>query len=109
MKALGVWHGDVIVFDRFDDPGARSPGFLGYLIYPSCLYAVSGTQHDQNIKISVGVNPWNPQRRRHDIGALCARFGGGGHAAVGGVTLGPDEIGRARATMTAIIHELATT
>lgn len=106
---LGVWHGDVVVFDRLDDPGARSPGFLGYLLYPSCLYAVSGTQHDQNIKISVGANPWGKQRRRHDIGALCARFGGGGHAAVGGVTLGPDEIGRARATMTAIIHELATT
>jgi hypothetical protein len=109
IRRIGVWHGDVVVFDRFGDPGARSPGFLGYLLYPSCLYAVSGTQHDQNIKISVGVNPWTKQRRRHDIGALCARFGGGGHAAVGGVTLGPDEIARARTTMTAIVHELATT
>jgi hypothetical protein len=109
IRRIGVWHGDVVAFDRFDDPGARSPGFLGYLLYPSSLYAVSGTQHSQNIKISVGVNPWSPQRRRHDIGALCARFGGGGHAAVGGVTLGPDELARARATMAAIIHELSTT
>ncbi|HMG55903.1 MAG TPA: hypothetical protein VK601_20525 [Kofleriaceae bacterium] len=109
IRRLGVWHGDVIVFDRFDDPGARSPGFLGYFLFPSCLYAVSGTQHGQSIKISVGVNPWSAQRRRHDIGALCARFGGGGHAAVGGVTLRHDELARARTTMAAVIHELETT
>jgi hypothetical protein len=106
---LGVWHGDVIVFDRFAESGARSPGFLGYLLYPRCLYSVSGTRVAQNIKISVGVNPWAPQPRRHDIGALCARYGGGGHAAVGGVTLHPDELARAQETMTAIIDELATT
>jgi hypothetical protein len=106
---LGVWHGDVIVFDRFADTGARSPGFLGYLLYPSCLYAVSGTRVSHSIKISVGVNPWTTQPRRHDIGELCARHGGGGHAVVGGVTLGPDELDRARATMAALVHELTTT
>ena len=37
VQHLGVWHGDVIVFDRFDDLGARSPGFLGYLLFPKCL------------------------------------------------------------------------
>jgi hypothetical protein len=109
IRRLAVWHGDVVVFDRFDDPGARSPGFLGYLLFPGCLYSVSGTRLAESIKISVGVNPWSTQRRRHDIGALCARFGGGGHAAVGGVTLKPDELGRARTTMAAVIHELETT
>jgi hypothetical protein len=104
---LGVWHGDVIVFDRFAELGARSPGFLGYLLYPTCLYSVSGTRVAQNIKISVGVNPWSAKPRRHDIGEMCARYGGGGHAAVGGVTLGPDELTRAQATMAAIIAELA--
>jgi hypothetical protein len=104
---LGVWHGDVVVFDRFAELGARSPGFLGYLLYPSCVYAVSGTRVAQNIKISVGVNPWTTEPRRHDIGELCARFGGGGHAAVGGVTLRPDELVRARDTMSAIVAELA--
>jgi hypothetical protein len=106
---LGVWHGDVIVFDRFADVGARSPGFLGYLLYPTCLYAVSGTRSLQSIKISVGVNPWTTGQRRHDIGALCARYGGGGHAVVGGVTLGPDEVDRARVTMAAVVQELVTT
>jgi hypothetical protein len=109
VRRLGVWHGDVIVFDRFSDPGARSPGFLGYLLYPSCLYAVSGTRLPQSIKISVGVNPWATTPRRHDIGELCARYGGGGHAVVGGITLGPDELARAGTTMDALVHELSTT
>ena len=111
VRKLGVWHGDVVVFDRFDEPGARSPGFLGYLLFPSCLYAVSATRTagGGGIKISVGVNPWTEQPRRHDIGELCARYGGGGHAVVGGVTLRGDELDRARVTLAALVRELADT
>jgi hypothetical protein len=106
---LGVWHGDVVVFDRFDELGARSPGFLGYQLYPTSRYAVSGTRSPSQIKISVGVNPWStapPRAEAVDIGALCQRYGGGGHAVVGGITLGGDEIVRARETMAAVIAEL---
>jgi len=109
LQDLGVWHGDVVVFDRFAEPGVRSPGFLAYLLYPDCLYSVSGVHTPQSIKISVGVNPWTDKPRRHDIGELCARHGGGGHAAVGGVTLRPEELARARQTMDAIVRELADT
>lgn len=109
VRGLGVWHGDVIVFDRVADLGARSPGFLGYLLYPQCLYTVSATRTPMNIKISVGVNPWTAVPRRHDIGELCARHGGGGHAVVGGVTLRADELPRAQATLQAIVRELAET
>ena len=108
VQDLGTWHGDVVVFDRFAELGARSPGFLGYLLYPTCLYALSGTRSETSIKISVGVNPWSAQPRRHDIGELCARHGGGGHAVVGGVTLRGDELPRARATMQSILDELMT-
>jgi hypothetical protein len=109
VKRLGAWVGDVIVFDRFADVGARSPGFLGYLLFPTALYAVAATRTAQSIKISVGVNPWVDKPRRHDIGALCARHGGGGHAVVGGVTLRGDELPRARETFAAIVRELAET
>lgn len=109
VKRLGVWHGDVVVFDRFDDVGARSPGFLGYLLFPTCLYAVSATRTPTSIKISVGVNPWTKAPRRHDIGELCARHGGGGHAVVGGVTLRADELPRGRETLAAMVRELAET
>ncbi|MGE0868778.1 MAG: phosphoesterase [Kofleriaceae bacterium] len=106
LKQLGKWAGEVIVFDRFEDPGARNPGFLGYLLFPTCLYSVSATLGPKAIKISVGVNPWSAKPRRHDIGALCARHGGGGHAVVGGVTLRPDEVPRARSTVAAMVREL---
>jgi hypothetical protein len=108
VRKLGVWHDDVIVFDRFDDVGARSPGFLGYVLYPQCLYAVSGTRTPTSIKISVGVNPWTKQKRRHDIGELCARLGGGGHAVVGGITLRGDELPRARETVEILVKELTS-
>lgn len=108
VKRLGVWVGDVVVFDRFAEIGARSPGFLGYLLFPTALYTVAGTRTPASIKISVGVNPWTSQPRRHDIGALCARYGGGGHAVVGGITLRGDELPRARATLAAIVRELAS-
>ncbi len=107
VKRLAVWHGEVILFDRIDDVGARSPGFLGYLLFPTCLYTVSATSTTTSIKISVGLNPWGTKQRRHDIGELCARYGGGGHAVVGGVTLRADEQLRARETMRAMIAELA--
>jgi hypothetical protein len=108
VKKLGVWHGDVIVFDRFDDVGARSPGFLGYVLYPQCLYAISGTRTPSSIKISVGVNPWTKEKRRHNIGELCERLGGGGHAVVGGITLRGDELTRARETVAVLIRELTS-
>ena len=107
VRRLGVWHGDVIVFDRFADVGARSPGFLGYLLFPTCLYAASATRTTDSIKISVGVNPWTKQTRRHDIGELCARYGGGGHAVVGGVTLRGDEVARAKETLASLVRDLA--
>lgn len=108
VARLGVWRDDVVVFDQFEDVGARSPGFLGYLIFPACLYTVSATRTASNIKISVGTNPWTERPRRHDIGALCARHGGGGHAVVGGVTLRADELTRARETLRSIVTELTT-
>jgi hypothetical protein len=107
VRRLGVWHGDVIVFDRFSDLGARSPGFIGYLMFPTCLYAASATRTHDSIKISVGVNPWNKHDRRHDIGELCAKYGGGGHAVVGGVTLRGDEVARAKETLANIVRDLA--
>lgn len=107
VRQLGVWHGDVIVFDRFADVGARSPGFIGYVVFPTCLYSISATRTPDSIKISAGVNPWSKQTRRHDIGELCARYGGGGHAVVGGITLRGDELPRAQETLASLVRDLA--
>jgi nanoRNase/pAp phosphatase (c-di-AMP/oligoRNAs hydrolase) len=69
---------------------------------------VSATRSATSIKITVGVNPWTTKPRRHDIGELCARHGGGGHAVVGGVTLRGDELARARETVAALVKELTS-
>ncbi len=108
MQKLAVWHDDVVVFDRFDDEGARNPGFLGYWLFPRSLYAVAGTRTAQSIKITVGLNKWTTAARKPtvDVGSLCARFGGGGHAKVGGVTLRGDELERARDTIAQLVAEL---
>jgi hypothetical protein len=106
VQKLGTWYGSVIVFDRMADLGARSPGFVGYKLFPTCTYAVTGTRTASSIKITAGVNPWNPAPRKHDVGELCARLGGGGHAVVGGVTLRGDELERAHATIDALVREL---
>jgi len=109
VKQIGQWFDHVIVFDRFADPGARSPGFLGYLLFPKCTYAVTGTRGSDSIKITVGKNPWGSVAKKVDVGALCAKYGGGGHAVVGGVTLRADEVDRARQTLRALVDELVTT
>jgi hypothetical protein len=106
VRTLGQWHGDVVTFDRFDEVGARSPGFLGYLLFPTCVYVVTGTRTRDSIKITVGVNPWVKVAHHRDIGAMCAKYGGGGHAVVGGVTLRGDELPRARVTFAALVGEL---
>jgi hypothetical protein len=57
-------------------------------------------------KISVGYNPWSGKPCEFDISAICARYGGGGHAVVGAVQLKPQEIDRAREIALAIVREL---
>ncbi|MFT3698214.1 MAG: hypothetical protein QM831_34045 [Kofleriaceae bacterium] len=108
IRAIAKWHDDIVVFDRFDDLGARNPGFLGYWLFPESLYAVAGTRTQQTIKITVGWNKWttSPRKPTVDVGALCARFGGGGHAKVGGITLRGDELERARTTVQQLVKEL---
>jgi len=108
IEKLAVWHDDMVVFDRFDDVGARNPGFLGYWLFPHAFYAVAGTRTESSIKITVGFNKWTTSTRKPtvDVGALCARFGGGGHSMVGGITLRGDELQRARETIAQLVAEL---
>ena len=93
---VGEVRGPVVVFDLLGEPRLRAPGFAGYALFPDCTYSVTVGAGDDAVKVGVGWNPWGRGVRGHDLGALCARHGGGGHAVVGGVTLPPDaiELGR---------------
>jgi hypothetical protein len=70
--------------------------FITYDLFPEALYTVVVTRDRARSKVSVGSNPWARPARAHDIAKLCERYGGGGHAVVGAVSLAGDQLARAR-------------
>jgi len=57
-------------------------------------------------KISVGSNPWAAEEPRHNLASICERYGGGGHARVGAISLEPDQVDEARRLAAEIATEL---
>jgi hypothetical protein len=107
LRSVARRHGDIVEFDLLDQGIMSSPGFLGYQLFPECGFAVSVVRGNTTLKVGVGRNPWVGSLPEFDVGALCESLGGGGHAAVGGITLRLDEVPRARAAVAAIIAALA--
>ncbi len=73
--------------------------FIPYYLESSALFSVGLLLYRNRFKISVGTNPWHPLKNQEpvfDIGALCESFGGGGHCAVGAISLTMDNAGKAR-------------
>jgi hypothetical protein len=80
--------------------------FVTYALFPKSVYSVMVSRGKTRCKVSVGYNPWSGSERRHDISQICQRYGGGGHAVVGAIALGPTEIERARQIGLEITAEL---
>jgi hypothetical protein len=97
----------VVQFDLVDDGHEGFNKFIPYYLYPNATYTVALTRGSQRTKISVGSNPWSPRPRTHNIAKICERYGGGGHAVVGAVSLKPEEIEEGRAFMREIVAELS--
>ncbi len=94
---------------QFDLIGTGIEGynkFIPYYFHPEVTYVVSVSQSDFRTKISVGSNPWAPRPRLHNIAELCEKYGGGGHAVVGAVSLPPDSADLARQYANEIIETL---
>src|SRR5688500_2425270 len=94
---------------RFDLVGTGIEGynkFIPYYYHPEATYVVSLSQSSYRTKISVGSNPWALRPRTHNIAEICERYGGGGHAVVGAVSLAPDELNLGRKYYLEIIEEL---
>lgn len=103
---LGQRRGRLVVFDLVDTD-LPAPGFSAYDLFADATYTVTLGRTPTAVKVGVGHNPWGPTARDHDLGALCERFGGGGHAAVGGVTLPPEAVARGREVVAAIVGLLS--
>jgi hypothetical protein len=100
---------DGVVF--FDLAGHDVEGynkFIPYYLFPGSTYTVSVSPSSFRTKISVGSNPWTPAEPKHNLATICERYGGGGHARVGAISLSPGEVERARKIAAEIVAELKT-
>jgi hypothetical protein len=98
---------DGVVF--FDLAGRDMEGynkFIPYYLFPDSIYTVSVSRSSFRTKISVGSNPWTPEPPRHNLASICERYGGGGHARVGAISLEPGALEQARAIAAEIVAEL---
>lgn len=94
----------------FDLTETSLPGynkFIPYYLFPEAIYTVGITRDTRRIKISVGSNPWRKVERHHNIARLCERYGGGGHEAVGAISLTYDELTKARTIVAEVKDHLS--
>ncbi len=106
IKERAVYERGVVSFDLTDTEIEGYNKFIPYYFFPETTYTVSLSKSDFRTKISVGSNPWSPRPRLHNIAKICEKYGGGGHAVVGAVSLGPTETELGRRYMKEIISEL---
>ena len=106
IKERSVYERGVIRFDLTDTGIDGYNKFIPYYFYPETTYVVSLSQSSFRTKISVGSNPWAPRPRTHNIAEICERYGGGGHAVVGAVSLKPEDLNLGKKYMQEIIEEL---
>ncbi len=107
IRRKALYARGVISFDLVDEGLKGFNKFIPYYVRPETTYSVAVTRSDDRTKISVGSNPFSPRPRRHNIASICERYGGGGHAVVGAVSLKPEEVERAREVAREIVAELS--
>ncbi|MGA2039546.1 MAG: phosphoesterase [Bryobacteraceae bacterium] len=96
----------VVYFDLSGHDVEGYNKFIPYFLFPSSTYTVSVSPSSTRTKISVGSNPWTPVEPKHNLATICERYGGGGHAKVGAISLEPGAIEKARAIAAEIVEEL---
>ena len=106
IKEKSVYSCGVVSFDLVAEGVDGYNKFIPYYFYPNTTYTVSVTRSAFRTKISVGSNPWSPRPRTHNIAEICERYGGGGHAVVGAVSLKPEDVEKGRLIMREIVEEL---
>ena len=106
IKERAVAERGVVHFDLVGTGIEGYNKFIPYYYHPEVTYVVSLSRSSFRTKISVGSNPWAPRPRVHNIAEICERYGGGGHAVVGAVSLKPEDVELGRKYANEIIQEL---
>ncbi|HEY2516369.1 MAG TPA: hypothetical protein VGI39_36105 [Polyangiaceae bacterium] len=108
VRAKAQDRGTVVYVDLTDRLLDVAGKFVTYALFPQSSYSVLVSRSKSKCKISIGYNPWAPAPRKHNIAAICERFGGGGHPVVGAITLPADASAKAQEIARAVAAELAT-
>jgi hypothetical protein len=108
VRRLARVEGGVVMVDLAGSGIESSNKFIAYDLFPAAAYTVVVSLDPKRAKVSVGSNPWARPARPHDISKLCEPYGGGGHAVVGAVSLGPDRLEDARRIAREIAAALRT-
>ncbi len=100
--------GGVIFYDITDRITEGISKFIPYYFHPEATYTIGLMRSGFRTKISVGTNPWTTKKEPElvNLAKICERFGGGGHARVGAISFGADEVQRGREVAMGIVEEL---
>ena len=98
--------GPVVYFDLVSHGLETFNKFIAYYLHPQATYSVGVTAAPGRAKVSLGSDPWHPERRRHDLSKIAEKWGGGGHAVVAAISFPPGEVERARQAAREIVAEL---
>jgi hypothetical protein len=107
VKRHAVVKGDVVIVDLSSVVIDVAAKFVTYSLWKDSAYSVVLSCSPSKCKISIGYNPWSPIPRRHNIAAICERYGGGGHPVVGAISLPADQKERAQKLVNEIAEELS--
>jgi hypothetical protein len=86
----------VIYFDVSDLDLEGYNKFVPYYLHPDAVYSVGVSASPMRAKVSVGTSPWKEVSPDVNLASLCEKYGGGGHARVAAISLGPGDLVRAR-------------
>jgi hypothetical protein len=96
MRERADCRGGVIYFDVSDLDLEGYNKFVPYYLFPDALYSVGVSSSPARAKVSVGTSPWKDIPPDVNLASLCEKYGGGGHARVAAISLGPGDLVRAR-------------
>ena len=107
FRKVASLRGDgIVVFDFEIRPTESFSRYAPFLLHRDAYYSAGLVRQGTHTKISVMRNPWCDFENL-DVGQLCQRFGGGGHARVGAIEVRPDGTADATGILSEIVTRLA--
>jgi hypothetical protein len=108
VRRIARMESGVVVTDLIPEGLGTLNKFIVYYLHPDARYAVTMLATPERYKISVGSNPWPVVPRTHDIAKLCEKYGGGGHPAVGAISLPKTDLAAVQKVAAEVIAFLQT-